>query len=107
LSAVQAWLECAEIWRWDSTPLLNSIFAFQRSNRFDLASKALDLVRDAELPPQTRERIEQNIAHRKNDRNLCYQRPRIPTPEFGGLWPGANKEFIKWLESRAPLTTKQ
>ena len=105
LSAVQAWLECAEIWRWDSTPLLNSIFAFQRSNRFDLASKALDLVRDAELPPHTRERIERNIAHQKNDRNLCYQRPRIPTPEFGGLWPGANKEFIKWLESRTPLTT--
>lgn len=105
LQAVEAWCACAKIWPWDSTPLLNSIFALQRANRFDEASKVLRLVKSKDLPKRTRLQIKRNIAYRNNARNPCHQRPRIPTPEFGGFWPGANKEFIRWLKKTHPRTT--
>jgi hypothetical protein len=61
------------------------------------------------LPDATRRQIEENIATRNSSRNPCCQAPRIPTPEFGGYFPGANGDFLDWLEKRkAPqLTAKK
>ena len=98
--AISEWILCAKRWPWDESGLLNIIYGLQLQKRYEEASRALATVRVETLPDATRRQIEENIATRNSSRNPCCQNPRIPTPEFGGFFPGANDEFIQWLENQ-------
>lgn len=107
--AIREWILCAKRWPWDESALLNIVYGLQLQKRYEEASRALATVRAETLPDATRRQIEENIATRNSSRNPCCQAPRIPTPEFGGYFPGANGDFLDWLEKRkAPqLTAKK
>ncbi len=104
--AIRAYHACARTWPWDAAPLLNLVFTLQRANRFDEALQVLRLVKDSDLTASTRDGIERDIANLHNDRNRCNQRPKVPTPAFGGFWPGADGEFLEWLGTRTPNSKK-
>jgi hypothetical protein len=98
--AIKAWIECSKIWPWDESPTLNIVFALQLVERFEDATKALSKVPPESLPESTRRLIQENIINRDSSKNPCRQKPNIPTPEFDGFFPGANDEFIEWLENQ-------
>ena len=104
--AIRAYRDCAQIWPWDAAPLLNLVFTLQLANRFDEASQVLRLVKDADMPISTRQKIEREIANRHNDHNHCNQRPKVPTPEFAGFFPEADEEFLAWNERRTTSTSQ-
>ena len=101
LEAVEAWSACHKIWKREEAPLLNIVFALQRAGRFEEAAQVLDLVPPEALNERNRRLIQNNIAKRDASQNPTGARPAIPTPEFGGLFIGANTEFLAWLQKNS------
>jgi hypothetical protein len=96
--AVQAWASCAQIWPWDETPLLNLVRGLIETNRKNEATRALGAIRSEAISQQLRRKIEFNIHCEDWARDTFGRQDGIPLPSFSGFYPGANQEFLQWLE---------
>lgn len=93
--AIRAWVACCKKWPWDETPLLNMAYGFVLLEKPDKAMKTLDLVSKAALPEELHMEFRRHILIRSRENPCCHQ-PKIPTPEFDGVFPGSNSKFIRW-----------
>ena len=96
--AVQAWASCAQIWPWDETPLLNLVRGLIETNRKNEATRALGAIRSEAISQQLRRKIEFNIHCEDWAPDTFGRQDGIPIPSFSGFYPGANQEFLQWLE---------
>jgi tetratricopeptide (TPR) repeat protein len=97
--AIQAFSECAKIWPWDATPLLNLVRALVETGRLKDATEVIAAIRPQALSTELKGKLERNVAEGWWAEDI-YEGPReIPLPEFGGFYPGANREFLDSLDS--------
>lgn len=104
-SAIDQWAACAELWPLDDAPVMNATMLLSGEERWDEASELIH-----RLPGQCmdsllwksactaiRERRSFTIS------NKIFTSPAIPTPTFGGLYSGADEEFLTETKSFTPI----
>jgi tetratricopeptide (TPR) repeat protein len=104
-SAIDQWAACAELWPLDDAPVMNATMLLSGEERWDEASELIH-----RLPGQCmdsllwksactaiRERRSFTIS------NKIFTSPAIPTPTFGGLYSGADEEFLTETKNFTPI----
>ena len=101
--AIRAWSECAKIWPWDATPLLNMVKLLVQTDRPQEAAKVLSTIRPHAISAELRTKLERNIAESDWVEDVFNKRCEIPLPEFCEFYPGANEEFLE-TQRESPAT---
>jgi len=106
--AIQALSTCAKIWPWDDVLLIDLARSLSDAGYTKKALVALDAIPPRALPDDLRKQLEQNINFKNWERIGLSKPPEIPLPNFREFYPGANQEFLQWLEetekSQPPIT---
>jgi hypothetical protein len=106
--AIQALSTCAKIWPWDDVLLIDLARSLSEAGYTEKALVALDAIPPRALPDDLRKQLEQNINFKNWERIGLSKPPEIPLPNFREFYPGANQEFLQWLEetekSQPPIT---
>jgi hypothetical protein len=99
---------CAKIWPWDDVLLIDLARSLSDAGYTKKALVALDAIPPRALPDDLRKQLEQNINFKNWERIGLSKPPEIPLPNFREFYPGANQEFLQWLEetekSQPPIT---
>ena len=96
--AIQALSTCATIWPWDEVLLIDLARSLSEAGHTEKALVALDAIPPRALPDDLRKQLEQNINSKNWERISLSKPPEIPLPNFREFYPGANQEFLQWLE---------
>jgi hypothetical protein len=96
--AIQALSTCAKIWPWDEVLLIDLARSLSEAGHAEKALVALDAIPPRALPDDVRKQLEQNINSKNWERISLSKPPEIPLPNFREFHPGANQEFLQWLE---------
>ena len=106
-SAIENWAECAKIWPLDDAPVMNATMLLSGEERWEEADEILQ-----RLPGQCMEStLWKNACSAIRERrtfvisNKTFTTPVIPTPTFGGLYSGADEEFLLSSNQFTPLCT--
>lgn len=104
-SAIENWAECAKIWPLDDAPVMNATMLLSGEERWDEANELIQ-----RLPNQCMESsLWKNACSAIRERrtftisNKTFTTPVIPTPTFGGLYSGADEEFLVATHNFTPL----
>jgi len=104
-SAIESWSECAEQWPLDDAPVMNATMLLSGEERWDEASalihrlpgQCMDSLLWKNACTAIRERRSFSIS------NKIFTSPAIPTPTFGGLYSGADEEFLTETKNFTPI----
>jgi tetratricopeptide (TPR) repeat protein len=95
-SAIEHWAECAKIWPLDDAPVMNATMLLSGEERWEEADELIQ-----RLPGQCMEStLWKNACTAIRERrsftisNKTFTTPVIPTPTGGGLYSGADEEFL-------------
>ena len=104
-SAIESWAACADLWPLDDAPVMNATMLLSGEERWDEASKLIH-----RLPGQCMESLLwKNACNAIRERrsfsisNKIFTSPAIPTPTFGGLYSGADEEFLTETKNFTPI----
>jgi tetratricopeptide (TPR) repeat protein len=103
--AIESWSACAELWPLDDAPVMNATMLLSGEERWDEASALIH-----RLPGQCMESLLwRNACTAIRERrsfsisNKIFTSPVIPTPTFGGLYSGADEEFLTETRNFTPI----
>ena len=104
-SAIDQWAACAEVWPLDDAPVMNATMLLSGEERWDEASQLIQ-----RLPGQCMDSLLwRNACTAIRERrsftisNKIFTSPAIPTPTFGGLYSGADEEFLAETKNFTPI----
>lgn len=104
-SAIENWAACAEVWPLDDAPVMNATMLLSGEERWDEASELIQ-----RLPGQCMDSLLwKNACTAIRERrsfsisNKIFTSPVIPTPTFGGLYSGADEEFLTETKNFTPI----
>lgn len=104
-SAIENWAACAEQWPLDDAPVMNATMLLSGEERWDEASELIQ-----RLPGQCMDSLLwKNACTAIRERrcftisNKIFTSPVIPTPTFGGLYSGADEEFLTETKNFTPI----
>jgi len=106
-SAIDQWAACADLWPLDDAPVMNATMLLSGEERWDEASALIH-----RLPGQCMESLLwKNACSAIRERrsfsisNKIFTSPAIPTPTFGGLYSGADEEYLAETKNFTPICT--
>lgn len=105
-AAIAAWTKCARHWPSDDAPVMNAAMLLSGEERWDEASWLIHRLPTECMQSTLWKRADHALRERRTFTitSKAHTAPRFPTPTFGGLYSGADEEFL--MENRAftPMT---
>lgn len=95
-AAIEHWFECAKKWPTDDAPLMNAAMLLSGENRWEEASELIERVPNSCMESSLWKKACTAIRDRRafSISAKIYATPNIPTPTFGGLYSGADEEYL-------------
>ena len=95
-AAIEHWFECAKKWPTDDAPLMNAAMLLSGENRWAEASELIERLPNSCMESSLWKKACTAIRDRRafSISAKIYATPNIPTPTFGGLYSGADEEYL-------------
>jgi len=95
-SAIEHWAECAKIWPLDDAPVMNATMLLSGEERWEEADELIQRLPGRCMESTLWKSACTAIRERRTFTisNKTFTTPVIPTPTFGGLYSGADEEFL-------------
>ena len=104
-AAIEHWKACANKWPKDDAPLMNTAMLLSSEDRWDEANQIIDRLPDQCLQSLLWKNACNAIRERRTFTisTKIYATQSIPTPTFGGLYSGADEEFLLEQKKFTPM----
>ncbi|MCX6972525.1 MAG: hypothetical protein NTV93_20570 [Verrucomicrobia bacterium] len=100
--AIRAWSECRKRWPWDESPVMNIAAGLAGIGRWDECEKVVRHLSADFLVPSVRKLFIGRI--RSHTKEFLWSginsNPEVPTPRMGGLYPGADEQFLAHVSGK-------
>lgn len=95
-SAIEHWAECTKIWPLDDAPVMNATMLLSGEERWEEADELIQRLPGRCMESTLWKSACTAIRERRifTISNKTFTTPLIPTPTFGGLYSGADEEFL-------------
>ncbi len=105
-AAIAAWTECARHWPSDDAPVMNAAMLLSGEERWDEASRLIHRLPTECMQSTLWKRADHALRERRTFTisSKAHATPRFPTPTFGGLYSGADEEFLMEHRAFTPMT---
>lgn len=104
-AAIESWSACARKWPLDDAPVMNAAMLLSGEKRWDEATRLINRLPDECMKSMLWKRAHHAISERRTFSlsSKTNPMPRIPTPNFGNLYSGADEEFLVENKQFTPM----
>jgi tetratricopeptide (TPR) repeat protein len=104
-AAIQHWSNCAKIWPSDDAPIMNATMLLSGESRWEEATKMIERLPETCMQSSLWKKARNAIREQRpfSISNKNYPTPVIPTPSFGGLYSGADEDFLVEQKKYTPV----